>query len=149
MALPPSPLSIKDGEGEEVLANELLRLLEARYGATVAHLRRIFFGFSLSLGFSVWSAGRFLFSPPIQNRACNFRFTRLLSVWSFVTDTIYFAFGNTDHIFSSFLIVAMPMVDAFVFQSFSTTKSGWDAVIDFHQVSLLKVESASRALPLL
>ena len=28
-----------------MLANELLRLLEARYGATVAHLRRIFFGF--------------------------------------------------------------------------------------------------------
>ena len=41
-ASPPSPLSIFDGEGEEVLVNELLRLLEARYGATVAHLRRIF-----------------------------------------------------------------------------------------------------------
>jgi hypothetical protein len=41
-ASPPSPLSIFDGEGEEVLENELLRRLAARYGATVAHLRRIF-----------------------------------------------------------------------------------------------------------
>ncbi len=48
-ASPPNPLSIFGGEGEEVLANELLRRLAARYGATVAHLRRIFLGFSLSL----------------------------------------------------------------------------------------------------
>ena len=46
-ASPPSPLSICDGEGEEVLANERLRLLAARYGAIVAHLRRIFLFFLL------------------------------------------------------------------------------------------------------
>ena len=40
---------IKDGEGEEVLANERLWLLAARYGATVVHLRRIFWVFPLSL----------------------------------------------------------------------------------------------------
>jgi len=41
-ASPPGPLSIFDGEGEEVWADELLRLLAARYGATVVHLHRIF-----------------------------------------------------------------------------------------------------------
>ena len=49
-ASPPSPLSIKDGEGEEVLAYERLRLLAARYGAIVVHLRRKFFDFSLRRG---------------------------------------------------------------------------------------------------
>src|SRR2546421_9290146 len=79
----------------------------------------------------VWSARRSLSSPPIQNRACNFRFTRLLSVWSVVSDTSRLVGGDACHILDGFFVVAVSMVDPLIAESIRSTQGGRDAMIDF------------------
>ena len=57
--------------------------------------------------------------------------------------------GDVRHILGGFLIVAMFMVDPFVAQVILSAQGGWDGVVDLQQVSILEVESAPWALPLL
>jgi hypothetical protein len=66
-----------------------------------------------------------------------------------VIDTSRFVFGDVRHILGGFLIVAMFMVDPFVAQVILPAQGGWDGVVDLQQVSILEVESAPWALPLL
>jgi drug/metabolite transporter superfamily protein YnfA len=73
----------------------------------------------------------------------------LLSVWSIVIDTFHFSNGHVYHVFGGFFIVAMSMIDRFVAEIILSPQGGRDAVIDFQQVFILKVEPASWALPLL
>ena len=98
---------------------------------------------------SVWSATGLLPPPPIQNRACAFQRTRLLSAWSFVIDTSRFVCSNHRYILSSFLIVAMSVVHPLVADVVPPTQSRWYGVIDFQGVSVLKVEATSWTLPFL
>src|SRR6266498_3183758 len=97
----------------------------------------------------VWSATGSLPPPPIQNRACEFPSTRLLSVWSCVIDTSRFVLSDSRSIFSGFLIVAMSMVHPFVVPIILSAERCRDDRIGFENVSILKVESTSWALSLL
>ena len=97
----------------------------------------------------VWSATGSPPPPPIQNRACEFPSTRLLSVWSSVIDTSRFVLSDSRSILGGFLIVAMPMVHPFVVPIILSATRGRDDRIGFETVSILKGESTSWALSLL
>jgi hypothetical protein len=66
-----------------------------------------------------------------------------------VIDTSRLMFGNDRQIFSGFFIMAMTVIDPFVASIVLSSKSGWDNMIDFEQITITKVESTSWALPLL
>jgi hypothetical protein len=63
-----------------------------------------------------------------------------------VTDTRRLVFGDLCQIFGGFFIVAVSMVDPFVHDSIFSAQGGRDGMIDFSQVFLSKVESASPLL---
>ncbi len=64
-------------------------------------------------------------------------------------DTSRVVLGHPCQIFSRFLIVAMPMVHPFVGEVVLAAQGGGDAVIDFQDVLLTKVETTSWALSFL
>ena len=64
-------------------------------------------------------------------------------------DTSRVVLGNPCQIFRRFLIVAMPMVHPFVGEVVLAAQGGGDAVIDFQDVLLAKVETTSWALSFL
>jgi hypothetical protein len=74
---------------------------------------------------------------------------RLLSVWSLVMDTRGFVQSDPFSIFGSFLSMAMSMVHPFVAQVVLTTKSSWNDVVGFQDVTIFKVESTSWTLSFL
>ena len=64
-------------------------------------------------------------------------------------DTSRVVLGNPCQIFSRFLIVAMPMVHPFVGEIILSAQGGGDAVIDFQDVLVAKVETTAWALSFL
>ena len=50
-------------------------------------------------------------------------------------DTSRFLFGNDRQIFSGFFIMAMTVIDPFVTSLVLSSKSGWDNMIDFEQIT--------------
>jgi len=64
-------------------------------------------------------------------------------------DTSYFVLGNPCQILRRFLIVVMPMVQPFVREIILSAQGGGDAVVDFQDVLVAKVEATSWALSFL